>query len=95
MYLFLFSVVVVLVHAVQHNVLSKTSRKPSDWISAISHLLIIQHNIAQVVHTIGTEVALIVEEIEGRKLIRRWMFSPYDATIFARKLNQCVNDNLI
>jgi hypothetical protein len=94
-FLFLFSVVMVLVHAVQRNVLFNPSSNASDWVSGITHTLAIHPNIGQVVHVIGTEVAVIVEEIESRRIFRKWKFSDKDAAMFAHKLNQCVEDNLM
>jgi hypothetical protein len=94
-FLLLFSVVMVLMHAVQSNVLSNPSAKALDWVLAITHTFTIHPNIGQVVHVIGTQVAVIVEEIERRTIFRKWKFAHNDAHMFAHKLNQCVKDNLM
>jgi hypothetical protein len=94
-FLFLFPVVMVLMHAVHKNVLFNQSSKASDWVSAITHTLPIHHNIQQVLLIIGGQVTVIVAEIESRKTFRKWKFSHNDAHTFADKLTQCVKDNLM
>ena len=50
--------------------------------------------------TISAQVEAIVGEIKDRniiskKLARKWKFSEDEAAMFARKLNKCVQDNLM
>ena len=72
------------------------------WISAICCFLIDHHDIVQgKVCTIRAKVANIVGEIEDRNVItkwvtiNRWKFSDKEADIFASKLIQCVQSNLM
>jgi hypothetical protein len=97
-----FRVVMVLMHAVHDQVLSSPSPTVSAWISAISPILVNCHDIVQdKVCTIGAEVAMIVGEIEDRKILTKWnivgkwKFSRKEAETFAGKLHNCVQDNLM
>ena len=86
----------VLAHAVHSKVLYNHRLKTLDWVLAISQVLINEHDIVQdKVSVIGAEVAVIVGEIENRKIVGKWRFSEMEANIFACKLNKCVKDNLM
>jgi len=92
----------VLMHGVMREVLSSSSCSREDWISAISHLIAVRHDLVQdKVCTISAQVGVIVKEMTGRniilklKLARKWTFSRDEADMFARKLNKCVEDNLM
>ena len=93
MSLFLSLVAMVLLHAVQQTILSNSGSTKSDWISAISHTATNHHNLLQVVHVIDAQVAVVVGEIESRKIFRKWKFSDKEAYKVAGKLIQCVEDN--
>jgi len=92
----------VLMHATHTYILSKQYSTPSNWISHISRYLHNHYDVIQdKVYTIGAEVAVIAREIENRNIItklvimRRWKFSDEEARMFAGKLMQCVQNNLI
>jgi hypothetical protein len=87
---------------VAREVLSSTSSSQSDWISAISHIIVIHDDLVQhKVRTISAQVEAIVREIKDRniisklKLASRWRFSHDEAYMFGEKLNKCVEDNLM
>ena len=89
-----FAVLVVLAHTVFSKLLHNHRLHISAWVSAISQVVINQHDIVQdKVSTIGAEVAVIVGEIEDRKI--KWRFSEMVAKKFATKLNKCAMDNLM
>jgi hypothetical protein len=92
----------VLMHGVVQEVLSSTRNRLSDWISAISQIIVVHDGLVQgKVHTITTQVKAIVREIKERHIIRKlklaskWKFSADEAAMFATKLNKCVQDNLM
>jgi len=94
--------VMVLMHAVMREVLSSTSGSKSDWISAISHIVVVHDDLVQhKVRTISVQVEAIVREMKDRniitklKLASKWKFSQEEAHMFARRLNKCVKDNLM
>ena len=89
-------------HAVVKEVLSSSSTDQPDWILAISHFLASHGDLVQTkVHTVSTQVEVIVTDIKNRNIIRKleliniWKFSSEEAIIFAEKLNKCVEDNLM
>jgi len=89
-------------HAVVREVLSSTHSSKSDWISAISHVVVVHDDLVQdKVRTISAQVEGIVREIKDRniitklKLASKWKFSREEADMFAGKLNNCVEDNLM
>jgi len=92
----------VLMHGVTSEVLSSTSFNQADWISAISHLIVVRDDLVQdKVCTISAQVEVIIKEIKGRniisklKLASKWTFSRDEADMFAKMLNKCVQDNLM
>ena len=88
-------------HGVVSKVISSTQGGRSDWISAISDIVMVNENLVQdKVCTISAQVEAIIGEIKDRnitskKLARKWRFSAHEAELFAQKLNKCVQDNLI
>jgi len=101
-YLSSHTVVMILTLAIHIKVLSKPHPNVPDWISAICHFLIDHHEIVQdKVCIIHANVANIVREIEDKNIItkwvtiNRWKFSDEEAEIFASKLIQCVQSNLM
>ncbi|KDR71763.1 hypothetical protein GALMADRAFT_778788 [Galerina marginata CBS 339.88] len=102
MHLFIYAVLVILMHAVHIQV--QASRFPSTklWIIAISSLLEHQQDlIHKLLSTIIPQVAEIAQDIKHRNILTKysittiWRFSHMEAHTFATKLMKCIDDNLI
>jgi hypothetical protein len=96
-------VTIILIQAVSENILS--SPKPAEfteWLSAISQLLIHKKHLIQTqVPIIRTQVGTIVHDIENRKIVTRlnivssWRMSVTELMYFSGKFVACVEDNAL
>jgi hypothetical protein len=102
LYYLLFTVMMVVFHAVQPAVLTLAS-SPKDWIQTVASF--IEDNkvpLHEKANTITAQVAAIVGEMKHRNIIPRlnlrhlpWKFPDREATILANELSQCIVANLM
>jgi hypothetical protein len=103
LYYLLFTVMMVVFHAVQPGVLTLVSSTAKDWIQTVASF--IEDNkvpLHEKANTITAQVAVIVEEMKHRNIIAwlnlrhlPWEFPDMEATIFATELSQSIVANLM
>ncbi|KDR66214.1 hypothetical protein GALMADRAFT_259718 [Galerina marginata CBS 339.88] len=93
---------IILMHAVQKQAIASTPPNATTWSRLISSFLEHQQGLGEEkISTLIPQVAKVAQDIqEDRKFLPRvifptWQFSDKEANIFAMKLMQCTNDNLI